>query len=285
MSVAKNKNDISEPSGLADRCPMEEVTIFGKFYYTWVSPFLWRAVELSRAGYQIDEREVYQSPPGHEPGQLADDFERAYEKGGFHLALIEIMRWPIIMATFVQAASASLLVLLPLIIGELLKVVKAGWHGDWLGTGKLFAITALCLLLKSILENANIFITFKGANKFQLGMIATIQRKALRLSAASRQKFGGGVGINLIGVDPLRIFNALGILPYVLVCPFHIGLACAVLSCYVGWSVLAGLACIVAFLPFQYVIVKYSSRFRKVKAPVFILLFTNIFILATEPSK
>jgi hypothetical protein len=57
-------------------------------------------------------------------------------------------------------------------------------------------------------------------------------------------------------------------------------LAFIVLSMYVGWSVLAGVLAIILFFPFQYLIVKFTSRYRKVCTKVIIPRF--IYFVAIE---
>lgn len=273
---------VKPPSkNLGERCTLEEVSWLGYCYYTWVAPFFYKAYELKkgRDKKEIDGTYVFQSPSDMKPEQLADAFVAAFTAGGLRGALLTVMHGSVLKATLAQAVSSSLLVIIPLLTDRLLRSIKSqNWNMQWiLG---LAAAMVIALLLKSVLENLNIFLTFLGANRFQLGLIGAIQRKALRLSAASRQKFGGGVGVNIIGVDPLRMFNVLGYLPFVIVCPLHVMLAFVVLSVYVGWSVLAGVLAIILFFPFQYLIVKFTSRYRKVQN--MILSFVLIFYLATE---
>lgn len=248
---------------LGQRCTLEEVSWLGYCYYTWVAPFFYKAYDLKKDKKEIDGSHVFRSPSDMQPEELADAFVAAFSAGGLRGALVTVMRGSVMWATLAQAVSSSLLVVIPLLTDRLLRSIKSqDWNMQWILC--LAAAMVLALLLKSVLENLNIFLTFLGANRFQLGLIGAIQRKALRLSAASRQKFGGGVGVNIVGVDPLRMFNVLGYLPFVIVCPLHVMLAFAVLSVYVGWSVLAGVLAIVLFFPLQYLIVKFTSRYRKV---------------------
>lgn len=268
MSDAQKKK--KKPVLLSETCPLEDASILGWSYYTWVSPFLWRAYRLAKGTdtdkKQVDIDDVYQNPACMNPSRLADNFEAYYAEGGLKKVMKKVLTVPIIKCVLVHAGSASLLVVIPILTSKLLKSIKD--HTATLTEIiQLSVAFFLALVLKSVLENANLFMVFSAANQFQLGMIAAIQRKALRLSAASRQKFSAGVGVNIIGVDPLRMFNFIGNIPYMIICPYHILLAVVVLSLYVGWSVLAGVACIVAFFPVQALIVKFSARFRKVQVP------------------
>ncbi len=253
---------------LGDTCPLEKVSLFGWLYYTWVTPFLWRAYKLAKESETIDASQVYQNPSDMKPELLADNFEQYYRDGGLKHALWSVMTWPVIKATLVQGTGMSLLIFIPIFTAQIIDLFKSGQaslsnYWLWCLTGAV----SLLLLIKSVLENANVFIIFKGANQFQLGMIGAIQRKALKLSAASRQKFAGGVGINIIGVDPLRMFNMIGHIPYILVCPYHCTAAFVALSFSVGWSVFAGVASILMFFPFQFLIVKFTARYRKARYP------------------
>lgn len=258
---------------MGEMCPLENAGLLSYCYFSWVSPFLWKAHKISstskKAGDKdvkaIDGSSVFANPRDLNPEVLAGEFDLSYAKGGMWAAITDVMRPYTIKATIFQAVASTTTVFIPLVIMQLLKLVEHD-SGNLRMVLVYTGLIAASLAFNSVLANMNVFVTFLGANKFQLGLIGAIQRKALRLSAASRQKFGGGVGVNIIGVDPLRMFSVLGYVPYLIGCPYHLILAFSVVSVYVGWSVIAGILAIAMFFPMQYAIVKFTSRFRKVHA-------------------
>jgi hypothetical protein len=91
----------------------------------------------------------------------------------------------------------------------------------------------------------------------------------LKLSAASRQKFGGGVVANLTAVDPMRLNLVILLMPMLLVGPFQILAAIGLLSYFVGWAALAGLVVIILYIPIQFHIANKLDVIREVCSLLF----------------
>jgi ABC-type multidrug transport system fused ATPase/permease subunit len=259
---------------LVEECPLEECSLLNRITYIWVSKFLWLTYRKKRSlpegedNVEVADADVFRAPGQQRAGSVTKRFTELFEAyrgpGRWRRSGYEFLKGFFAVSCSLEVFSVTLLTFVPLLAGYFINLLPCldrlpWWYAYAIGVG-FFGI----LVLRSLASNAHIQRTYEGVTAYELGLIGAIQAKSLRLSAGSRQKFGGGVGINLIGVDPLRIFTMAGLIPYVIAGPYQFVLTVVMLALSVGWSVVAGILILFLCFPIQFLMAKYISRFRKV---------------------
>jgi ABC-type multidrug transport system fused ATPase/permease subunit len=134
------------------------------------------------------------------------------------------------------------------------------WWNPYLMTLSIWLI----LITRSLCQNYGITLSAIAACRFSFGLTGAVHQKMTLLSNASKQKFGGGSVANLMAMDPLRFNIVMTVMPHLIIAPFQIFGSIGLLSYYVGWTALAGLAVILLYLPFQFNVSKRLDGIREV---------------------
>ncbi|KAJ1514976.1 Multidrug resistance-associated protein 1 [Coelomomyces lativittatus] len=134
-----------------------------------------------------------------------------------------------------------------------------------IGTGVGYVFAMLGLQLTSTLANAQFFtMCMKLGMQVRSGLVTTLYRKALRLSLKARtQTYHPGKIINIISTDTVRLDFVTPYLHMLWSSPLQIVVILGLLIQLLGPSALAGFALMVIFLPFQGIIMKNLSTYRK----------------------
>ncbi|KAI8621186.1 P-loop containing nucleoside triphosphate hydrolase protein [Chytriomyces sp. MP71] len=137
------------------------------------------------------------------------------------------------------------------------------WHGFLLCTG-LFL-----LQMGSSLCSTNFF-QFGQYHSIRVRttMTSLIYRKAMRLSAASRQEYNSGRIITMVATDSSRMESFLWLANVFWTAPFNLALMVGFLVYQLGWPALVGVAILVGLVPIQFKLFKIMSGLRRNIAPV-----------------
>jgi len=155
----------------------------------------------------------------------------------------------------------------PLLLELLISYVKDHenriiWHG---------IVICLFMLLVGVLKSIMINLYFermmKIGMKLRSNIINQVYMKSLRLSSVSKKDRSTGEIVNLISVDANRFLDALTFLNLVWSAPMQIIVCIYLLYNQLGYSIFAGLACIIAVIPINaYLINKQKKiQFKQMK--------------------
>uniref|UniRef100_A0AC35TYJ0 Multidrug resistance-associated protein lethal(2)03659 n=1 Tax=Rhabditophanes sp. KR3021 TaxID=114890 RepID=A0AC35TYJ0_9BILA len=149
----------------------------------------------------------------------------------------------------------------PQLLSKLIYFIEDKNQPLWIGV-----VIAFCMFLVALLQSMIINQYFR--NMFQLGMnirsvlISTVYRKALFLSSMARRNRSVGEIVTIMSVDIQRIQDITTFIMLFWSSPLQIALSIFFLGRLLGWSILGGLAILVALIPFNLIIASKMKDYQ-----------------------
>lgn len=214
----------------------------------------------------LDEDDIYALPENESALVLSNQFTNIYRgtSKNWRRTAYQFVRRAFIIGFLLQLASTVTMIAVPYLTAMIVDWLPQLNTLPWWQPYSLVAFTTLLMIINTYLFNYGIVLTSQAATAFSSGLTGSVHRKLLRLSAAARQRFGGGALANLISVDPMRLNTVIVILPFLIIGPFQIGGTIGIIAYHVGWAALVGLAVILLYIPFQFRISKRLDVIREV---------------------
>jgi ABC-type multidrug transport system fused ATPase/permease subunit len=264
---------------LSEFRPLEESSFLSLFTVNWVTQFVSlcyakkKKLEDPTEIVHLEYSDIFSLPKKDESRIVTSTFEELYEKHAgpkrWKDAAYEAVKAEFFTSLMLQILATVIMTSVPFVtskvVDSLLKLDKLPSWQPYVFGGVIMSL----LILQSHVLNYGITFNSRAANRFACGVTGAVCRKLLKLSAASRQKFGGGVVANLTAVDPMRLNLVILLMPMLLVGPFQILAAIGLLSYFVGWAALAGLVVIILYIPIQFHIANKLDVIREVCSLLF----------------
>lgn len=147
--------------------------------------------------------------------------------------------------------------LLQLLITFIRDKTQQQWHGIVIVLLMLFVG-----VIKSLMINLYFERMMKIGMKLKSNIINQVYMKSLRLSSIAKKERTTGEIVNLISVDANRFLDLLTFLNLVWSAPFQIVVGIYFLYQQLGYSALAGVACIVAIIPINAFLINLQKKIQ-----------------------
>ncbi|KAJ8603637.1 hypothetical protein CTAYLR_007565 [Chrysophaeum taylorii] len=189
---------------------------------------------------------------------------RCFEEStkGARGALLEVGRSPMMAAAFWQAWSSVGQVAEPLLLRAL--VLSSAGRGNTLGGLAVTALIALNAFAKSAAQQRQLHLATRAGQRVRACAIATAYARALR-----RREPSASIS-TLAAVDATKLFEVSLDAHLIWSCPLQVVVVCILLVAFVGSLVaaLAGVACLIAVLPWAKGITHKLIALRRKRAPI-----------------
>eukprot|EP00911_Craspedida_sp_UC1_P001633 UC1_evm1s1238 len=254
-------------SGFGKLAPLNDVSIFSRYTFTWVTPLvMWGHNHILSMG------DIFRLPDQLNPQQALEQFDvhwrvevarKGHEQASFARCLLRTYRKPFAIAifyvtahvAFAVAGSAYFLRQLLVYAGTPSAEADPAW-----GAGMALGLI-LCEMMRSTLIHAWWFAACSLASNYRSIVYALVYTKAMRL----RDLAGYSIGelVNICSNDGQRIYDAGSYFPFVYVASLTLTAVLIFSSLIFGPAAILGCFVFLLLFPMQAAVASVTGRLRK----------------------
>lgn len=244
--------------------PMDEVSIFSKVFFTWLTPLV--KVSLKGSFEQKDHWPIYSYL---KPASRLDEFQGYLDSATSVIPVIWKMfsfKWTVTVLTVIYNVFDIFDILMIYYLTQLLTyyVEHKELAIDMVKLGAYFAIFIVIEILKSTIVGIFDHIVYNEMVITRNCLIHSILRKSMRLELGSASKSGKGNIINLIQVDCDTIKDNGGDITFVLYSAISGTISFVLCFYFMGVSFFIFLAISVSFMVASFFLYKVSLRHQEI---------------------
>ncbi|KAI1777523.1 ABC transporter type 1, transmembrane domain-containing protein [Hypoxylon cercidicola] len=252
-----------------EECPVEYSTVFSRLTFSWMTPMM-------KHGYKqyLTEEDLWGLSPSDRSSETGDRFEKAWnyelkhrKRPSLWLALFHAYGGPYIFATAFKVVNDLASFSQPQLLRFLISFVDSYGDGKEPQPAIKGAAIAIAMFFVAILQTAMIHqyfqLTFVTGMRIKSGLASAIYKKSLKLSNEGRSTKTTGDIVNYMAVDAQRLQDLTQFAQQLWSAPFQIALCMVSLYQLVGWSMLSGIAVMLAMIPINGYIAKLMKRLQK----------------------
>lgn len=240
-----------DPSPQETPGPYESASFLSKLVYAWVNPLL----DLTRRRV-LCQGDLGRVPPSYRCDPLATRFLSLWQKynGGWLPVLMGFNRRRLTVSFLLIALADFVSWGVQLLMRRLIEYLETRplWEVPGQVPWILYQLAALFLVLtvgRAVLENAGHAVLTGLTTKLKAAIMGALYIKAQRFSHGSREKYSGGSALNIVSVDPNRIYNFVSMINRAWLVPFRLVMTIIIGSISLGWAVAPGIALVLLIIP------------------------------------
>lgn len=254
----------TDPSPQDAPGPYESASFLSKLVYAWVNPLL----DLTRRRV-LCQGDLGRVPPSYRCDPLVTRFLNLWQTHngrwlpvliGFNRRRLAISFLLIALADFVSWG-------VQLLMRRLIEYLETRplWEVPGQVPWILYQLAALFLVMtvgRSLLENAGHAVLTGLMTKLKTAIMGALYTKAQRFSHGSREKYSGGSALNIVSVDPNRVYNFVSMINRAWLVPFRLIMTIIIGSISLGWAVAPGISLVLLVIPILLLIANRIKRLR-----------------------
>ncbi|KWU42263.1 P-loop containing nucleoside triphosphate hydrolase protein [Rhodotorula sp. JG-1b] len=250
-------------------CPRLRANIFQRLTFSWMTPMM-------MAGYRkfLTEEDLWALPPDDTAYALGQRLEKAWQarrakaakRPSLTGALVSAYGGPFFTAALFKLGQDTLAFLQPWLLKRLLNFVGSynSPHGEPAFHGYIIALGMfVCAITQTLLLHCYFSRVFETGMRVRAGLISLIYKKALVLSPSERGGRLTGDIVNLQSTDATRLQDLCTYGQIAWSGMFQITLAFISLYQLLGWTMLVGVAVMIASMPLTALIARYQTKLQR----------------------
>ena len=269
LLIVPKKQSMYRTIGNEMECPSEYSNIFSILTFAWLTPMI-------KYGYKtfITEEDLWDLPPRATTSSNGDIFSSKWSaqmkrgKPSIWLTLLAAYGKRYLSFIPVKMTADSLNYVQPQLLRMLITFVNSYQTGNpepalrgFLIAGAMFCVSVTQSMTNNFFMNS----VFELGQVVRASLIATIYKKALRLSNEGRAAKSTGDIVNLMAVDTQRISELSRQGFQLWSAPFQITLCIVSLYNLLGWPGMAGLIIMAVMVPINAFIARLMKRFQRIQ--------------------
>lgn len=265
MSETKDVAPTEGPSATTNESPaFEKASAFSRLIYTWVNPIL----RLTKDRV-LGQRDLGRVPQEYRCEPLSDRFSSLWSQydGNWRKIILNFDRKTLgiifILLAFSDVFFWSVQILLKKLIEGL--ETRSIWNSDGSFPVQLYLLATGFLgltIMRILLENGGMNALMGLVTQFRTAIMGSLYVKAQRFSHGAREKYAGGMALNVVSVDPNRLYNFIFLANRAWMVPVHLIVSFTIGASALGWAILPGIILVLLIIPILLII---TSKIKKLR--------------------
>eukprot|EP00123_Amoebidium_parasiticum_P018050 comp24080_c0_seq1/m.43365 comp24080_c0_seq1/g.43365 ORF comp24080_c0_seq1/g.43365 comp24080_c0_seq1/m.43365 type:complete len:1444 (-) comp24080_c0_seq1:309-4640(-) len=243
-------------------CPEKTSSIFSFALFNWVSPLI--AFGNKKL---IDLHELWLLPPEEESAHLCQLFMEAYKANpnkSVPWTLFATVKWTVIRSAFFMLLYTICQLSNPLLLRALVVEVSAQSF-DGLYYALLLGLVGL---VGAFSNQHHLHLALRSGQRMRALVMAVVYHHTLQLNVAARNGVTHGEVVNYLSNDSQKFYDLMPLLNLLWAAPLQIVVATYFLLNYLGVPALAGIAMLVALIPFSMMMANIQRKLRRKHMPL-----------------